>query len=122
MRNNTYIFDQLQTWTNSMLYTSAAVQIIRENTPLTQNCAKENHFRFRSAILEIGRGPLAGHGTVNRFEIEQQTTQIWRDDTSDEVGAVHFYLFSTRRIFERGIGFETVPGVREGFFDELGLV
>ena len=41
---------------------------------------------------------------------------------SGEVGAVHFYNFSTRRILESAIGFEAGAGVREGFLEELGLV
>ena len=50
-------------------YTSVAVQINRENTPPTQNCAKQNYFRFGSAILEIDGGPPAGLGTVDLIEI-----------------------------------------------------
>jgi hypothetical protein len=55
----------------SMIYTSVAVQINRENTPPTQNCAKENYFRFGSAILEMDGGPPAGLRTVDLFEIGQ---------------------------------------------------
>ena len=69
----------------STLYTSAAVQINRENTPTTQKCAKENYFRFRSAILENDRGPRPGHRTVNFFEIDQELTKIWRDEMSSEL-------------------------------------
>ena len=70
--------------------------------------------------MEIDIGPPAGHGTVNRFEIDQQTTKIWRDEMRGEVAAVVFHHFSTRRILERGIGFEAVAGVREGVFRRIG--
>ena len=70
--------------------------------------------------MEIDRWPPAGHGTVNRFEIDQQPTKIWRDEMSGEVGAVVVDHFSTRRILERGIGFEAVAGVREGIFRGIG--
>ena len=60
----------------STFYTSVAVQINRENTSPTRNCAKENYFRFGSAILEMDGGPPADLGTVDLFEIGQQTTKI----------------------------------------------
>ena len=55
----------------STLYTPAAAQISREIAPPTQYCTNEYYFRFRPAILAIDRGPPAGHGTVNRFEIDR---------------------------------------------------
>ena len=41
----------------------------REITSVTQESAQVNYFRFATAVLEIGKGPLAGHGTVDVFEI-----------------------------------------------------
>ena len=41
---------------------------------------------------------------------------------SGEVGPVHFYHASTRRIFKSTIGFEAVAGVWEGSRAKLGLV
>ena len=86
------------------------------------SAVRKNYFRFRSPILEIDRGPPAGHGTANRFEIDQQTTKIWRDEMSGEVRPVLFYHVSTRRILECTIGFEAVVGVREASHEQLGLV
>ena len=62
---------------SSMFYTSVVVQINRENTSPTRKCAKQNYFRFGSAILEMDGGPPAGLGTVDLIEIGQQTTKIW---------------------------------------------
>ena len=76
----------------------------------------------RAAIWGSDRGPSAGHGTVNRIEIDQQTTKRWRDEMSGEVGPVLFYHVSTRRILECTIGFEAVVGVREAYHENLGLV
>ena len=63
-----------------------ADRINRESTPSTPKIAVENYFRFGAAILQIDSGPQAGHGTVNPVEIDQQTTKIWRDGKSGEVG------------------------------------
>ena len=57
-----------------MLY--MAVRINRESTPPTPENAGENYFRFSAAILEMVRGPRAGHRTINPVEIDQKTTKI----------------------------------------------
>ena len=99
-----------------------AVRINRESPPPTPKCAGENYFRFGAAILEIDRGPQAGHGTVNPVEIDQQTMKIWRDGKSGEVGPVVFDHLQTWRVIASGGVFERLPVCLRWVFDELVLL
>ena len=91
-----------------------------ENTSATPRTSPENYFRFTAAAVEFDgnycwfgaaisendRGPQAGHGTVNPVEIERQTTKIWRDGKSGEVGP--------RRRAAEGRALTTTAGVDNG--------
>ena len=98
-----------------------AVRINRESTPPTPKSAGENYFRFGAAILEIDRGPQAGHGTVNPVEIDQQTTKIWRDGKSCDVGSVVFDHLQPWWVIAGGDVFECLP-VCEIVFRRIGTV
>ena len=56
----------------STLYTSAAVQIDRENTPPTHNCANENYFRF--VIHHLGNGQRATRRSRNSQPFRNRST------------------------------------------------
>ena len=99
-----------------------AVHFRRENPPPTQNCARENYFRFGSAILEIDAGLPTVPGIVDRVEIDQQTAKIWPKDGRVRLDQSISTMSSTRRIIECTIGFDAVPGVREVSHVILALV
>ena len=66
--------------------------------------------------------PPAGLGTVDLFEIDQQTTKILAKEGWVRLVQSLFYHVSTLRFFEHAIGFEEVVGVWEVSHEKLGLV
>ena len=76
----------------------------------------------RCRHLGPDRWPQASHGTVNIVEIDQQTTKIWRDGKSGEVGPVVFDHLQTWWVIASGGVFERLPVGGRWFFEVLVLL